>query len=338
MGFFGKAQKTTTEVKPDPRVEAMLKNIVTETQNMPEQQYINKMMAQLTPDQRSALTNVSNSSGLLAGANALSGALTQGLQQMTDANAQLQGVVRNPITPDQVLADKQLLQKGLQSTVTAQGAASVDSLGKGSAASRRAAKMGSTAINANRAIAPNLGNLAINQANQNQQNALDVSGMQSGIANKNVSLGLTGTDLMDQATQNKLNVGNLNQSLANQQNQIDYQNANGAALFPWEGVQNKLNIANQISSMAGSKTVTNGAAVPVGQQLAGAAIGGLGIAARLGAFDPTSTTNNAWDSYKNNGGQAGVQGAMPQGSAYDNLSQGTQQKRGIMSTLGGWFG
>lgn len=336
MGLFGSKPKTTTEVKPDSRVEAILRGVVTDTMNMPEQEYINKMMAQLSPQEKGILSNVAASGDLRQAANAMSPALGQGLQQITDNNAHYQSVVNNPISVNQVLQDKQLLQNGLQATATNQGLSATNALGRDSAASRRASKINSRTILANQKISPEMGNLSISQANQNHRNTIQTAGSLNDIANSNVSRGLQGVELQDKAVQNQLNVGNINQTLSNQQNAIDYQNANGAAMFPWQNINNRLNIMNTVSGMAGYKTQGVGAGVPVGKQLAGAAISGLGIAGRLGAFESTpENVSNAWDSYDANGGQGGMMGAMPNGGSLSQ--QKNNQSRGIMSTIGSWF-
>lgn len=336
MGFLGGGSQTSTvKVRPDQRVEDILKNVVSQASTMPNgQQYIQQQLAALTPNQQAALQNMIGSGTLNQINNMYSPLTQQGLNQMEGISNNLRDLASNAIGAQDVRNYQSSLQNSALAKATAAAPSNV-SLGNGQASDslRRAGTVGAqrtgavTNLNRQQSAA----NMGISNLLAGQDFQRGILGTQSGIAGQNLNLGRAGTMAGQQAIQNKLNAGNIMQQQQNQLNNLNWQNQLGQQMFGWNQLNNQLNVLNQVSPMAGytTKGVTPGAST--GQQLLGAGITGLGIAGRLGAFSPSTQEQNAWNSYNATGGQAGMAGPMIGGS---NLSQQSPASTGFWGNYG----
>lgn len=337
MAFFGSGQKTTTTVKPSAQVDAILRRVIQQTQelNRPgNQQFIDQQMADLTPNQQAALQRMIQSPELQQIQNMYSPLTQQGLNQMENISSNLRNLSNSPIGAREVVDYKNQMQNSRLAKTTAAAPSNVSLGTAGSSDSlRRSGAVGAqrqsalTNLNRNQAATnAGIGNLL---AGQDFQRGL--LGTQSGIAGRNVSLGASGTQAGQQAIQNALNAGNIQQQQQNALNNLNWQNQIGRQQFGWNQLNNQLNVLNQVSPMAGY-TIKN--ALPgqsVGQQVLGAGITGLGIAGRMGAFSPSQQETNAWNSYNASGGQSGMAGPMQGGG---NLSQQGGQTPGFWGNYG----
>lgn len=325
MSLFGSASKTKTTVAPSSQVDALLKQIVANAQNMNSNDagFISQQLAGLNPNQQAALSNLANSSTL----NQLSGMYTprtqQGLDQMNTLAQKYSALGNNSISAD----DVNNFSSGLNNSALAQAtgkAASNISLGNGSdsgslrRASAQGAALNSANTNLSRSISgKSLGVNALQSNNSFQQGLLNA---QTGLAGQNLNLGAQGTQAAQQAIQNQLTAGNLQQQQDQAQADLNWQNAIGSQQYGWNQLNNQLNVLNSVSPMAGYTITNKGAAPNTTQQLLGAGVTGLGIAGRLGAFTPSQQTTNAWNSYNASGGQSGMAGPMIGGSNLSNAS------------------
>ena len=344
MSLFGSASKTKTTVAPSSQVDALLKQIVANAQSMNSNDagFISQQLAGLNPNQQAALSNLANSSTL----NQLSGMYTprtqQGLDQMNTLAQKYSALGNNSIGAD----DVNRFSSGLNSSALAQAtgkAASNVSLGNGSdsgslrRASAQGAALNSANTNLSRSISgKNLGVNALQSNNSFQQGLLNA---QTGLAGQNLNLGAQGTQAAQQAIQNQLTAGNLQQQQDQAQADLNWQNAIGSQQYGWNQLNNQLNVLNSVSPMAGYTITNKGAAPNTTQQILGAGVTGLGIAGRLGAFTPNQQTQNAWNSYNASGGQSGMAGPMIGGS---NLSNSSGQSNWLSTAgsniLGGVLG
>lgn len=332
MGLFGsKQQKTVTTVKPAPEVESILRRVVQQTENEDLGDYIASQFAKYTPEERAIIQQRADSGDLRMASGALSPRMMQGLNQMADVNKQLGDIANNGITANEILANKGTLQKGLYSNVqrTAQAGGNLPKTD----AARAAARRGGNQMQARAALDPSLTNQSIGLAQNKRQNQVDYTQMQSGIANSNVGLGMEGLDLGNQATQNQLQTGDFLQQYQNAMNNNEWQNANSAALWPWEKLNNKLAILDQVSPMAGSTTVTKGPGASRGAQLASAGLMGLSLYGSTGGFaNADSKTQTGWQGTGDN--------PIPQYKMNNqwNNSAGTGIFNRVGSTFGNWMG
>lgn len=325
MGLFGSAAKTKTTVKPAPQVEAILRDVVSRSNNI-DQQFIEHQFAQMTPQQQQAVNTLAQSGNLRQAAGALSPRLTQGIQQITDINKNLQSVVNTPITVNQALQQSNALRGGTYQSVAGSAASAGGVANKFGAAGRAAARRGASQQSARSALNPSFTNTAINALNANKQADLSTASLASNIAGNNQNLGMQGIQLNQQALQNQLNAGNFMQSYQNAMNTNNFQNANAKALFPWEKINNQLNVLNAVSPMAGYTQTSKGAATPVGQQIASAGMAGLSIYGKLGGF--SGADEKSISGYDQSGKPT---------YSYDNQwsnSGGT----GLVNQVGNWFG
>ena len=326
MGLFSKGGSTKTTVAPNANVEKILKDIVARSGNM-DTDYISKQLASLNSTQIEALNRLADSGQVNQVANTLMGRTEQGLNQMQNAANQYQSLIDNQTTGQDIQNTVNQLnrQGGLLSNVNAQGLNSSikGTLGDDPTA-RRAAQRTGTSVGAFNTLNQknSLTNQALNNDAMRSRIAQSIIGSGNTIGGTNAALGQQGLQLNSLATQNLLNVGNQYQAQANQQNMYDWQNANGAQQNAWDQLNNRLNVANSINGMVGYSTKGSAPGPSAGQQLLGAGVTGLGIAGQLGAFNGLGQTYNAWNSYNNNGGQAGVAGPMQGGG---NLSNQPQQ-------------
>lgn len=344
MSLFGSASKTKTTVAPSSQVDALLKQIVANAQNMNSNDagFISQQLAGLNPNQQAALSNLANSSTL----NQLSGMYTprtqQGLDQMNTLAQKYSALGNNSISAD----DVNNFSSGLNNSALAQStgkAASNVSLGNGSdsgslrRASAQGAALNSANTNLSRSISgKNLGVNALQSNNSFQQGLLNA---QTGLAGQNLNLGAQGTQAAQQAIQNQLTAGNLQQQQDQAQADLTWQNAIGSQQYGWNQLNNQLNVLNSVSPMAGYTITNKGAAPNTTQQLLGAGVTGLGIAGRLGAFTPNQQTQNAWNSYNGSGGQSGMAGPMIGGSNLANQnSQNNWLSTAGSNILGGVLG
>lgn len=331
MSLFGKAQKTKTTVKPSAEVESLLRNVVSQTQNMPAAEFISKQYAGLNPQQQQAIANLAGSSDQRNAAALLSGRLSEGLNQLSQNNQNYTDLMNRNISAGDINQAKAALQRGTNARQLQQGINGVSSQLRGDASVRLGARNNANLLSARNRLNPQLTNLVTRNALADQQARLGAVGQMGNIAEHNVSLGQQGVGIQGQAIQNQLNAGNINQANQQAQNQINYENANAQALFPWQQLQNKLNILNSVSPMAGYTTTTKGAAPSTGQQITGAAMTGLGIYGNLGGFsgfgDKTQT------------GQVGTGANAIPVYKYDNqiYNNAPGGGTGILNRIGGLF-
>lgn len=327
MGLFSSGGGSTkTVVAPNANVEKILKDIVSRTQGM-DDSFISQQLAQMNPTQIEALNKLADSGQVNQISNLLMNQGIQGFEQQQNAANQYQNLINNQTTGADIQKRVGQLQRqgGLLSNVNTQGKNSgIQSMFSDDPSARRAANRTGSNIDAANALSQgrNLLNREISNDAQRSQIAQSIIGAGNTIGQNNINLGNQGVNLNSLATQNLLNVGNQYQAQANAQNQMNWQNANGAAQNAWDQLNNRLNVANSINGMVGYTSKGSAPGQSVGQQLLGAGITGIGVAGKLGAFDSLGKTYNAWDSYNSNGGQSGVAGPMIGGG---NLSNQPQQ-------------
>ncbi|EMZ2428562.1 hypothetical protein ABDC18_002871 [Escherichia coli] len=319
MSFFGKSSKTTVKTRPSKEVEEILRRVVQQTENEDLGSYIAHKFAEFTPDEQATIQQMADSGSLRQASAALSPRMLEGLDQMSQVNKKLGDVAKGGVTAEEVLRNKGSLQKGLYQGVQRTAASGGGNI-PNTAAGRAAARRGASQQAARAAINPSLTNQGINLAQNKQANQMNMLSLENSMAGNNVNLGLEGMDLGNAATQNQNNVGQFLQNYRNSMNMNNFQNANSAALFPWESVNNRLAVLDAVSPMAGSTTVTKGSAVPVAKQIASAGIAGLSLYGQMGGFagadskslvDTIGTGDNAIPVYKyknqfNNSGGTGL--------------------------------
>lgn len=335
MALLAGATTGTVKVRPAQQVEEILKRVISQASTMPNgQQYIQQQLAALSPNQQAALQSMISSPEYNQIDKMYSPLTQQGLNQMESISGNLKGLINSPIGAAEVKDYQNSMQNSALAKATAAAPSNVSlGNGQGSDSLRRASAVGadrtSALTNLNRqqnAANAGIGNLLSGQAMQR-----NLMGVQSGLAGQNLSLGAAGTQSGQQAIQNKLSAGNIQQQQQQAINNLNWQNQIGQQQFGWNQLNNQLNVLNQVSPMAGytMKNVQPGAST--GQQLVGAGIAGLGIAGRLGAFSPSSQTQNAWNSYNATGGQSGMAGPMIGGN---NLSQQSPSSTGFWGNYG----
>lgn len=315
MGLFGGASSSKTTVRPDSRVEDLLRQIVQNAQNQQanDSGYTNRELAGLNDYQNSALQNMINSGVLNQVSDMYTGRTQQGLDQMNQLASQYQNMAGKGIGANDVNQFKSGLNNSALAQSTGKASANV-SLGNGSDSGslRRAAAQGNKLNSANTNLSRSIssGNTAIGNLMDNASFQRGMLGAQGALAGQNVNLGQIGTNAQQQAINNRLQAGNIMQQQSNAENQNNWQNAIGQQQYGWNQLNNQLNVLNNVSPMAGYTIKSTGAAPSVGQQILGAGVTGLGIAGRLGAFTPNAQEQNAWNSYNSNGGQSGMAGPM----------------------------
>lgn len=319
MGLFGGKTKTTTTVAPSAGVDQLLKQIANMTNNMDVGGYISHQLAGFNDAQTNALNNLSQNSALNQVAGMYGGRAGTGLDQMNTVNQMLQGIANNGVTGQGVndfksdMLNNQLNQNAITQGTNAGGAAA--SLGGGAAV--RAA---------NRANTNNIAALTNNSRGQDMQGlgaqtlfgnnaaALGNANLQGSIAGQNIGLGQNAASLSQQAMKNQLAAGGLQQAQSQAQMDNDWQNAMGAQQFDWNQLNNKLNVLNSLSPMAGYTTTgTSGGGVSPFQQLLGAGMTGLGIYGGLGGFASGNKQNNDGsyvNQWSNNGPGGGWLGSL----------------------------
>lgn len=316
MGLFGGAAKTTTSVKPSDNVANLLKQIATMTNNMDVGSYINHNVAGLNQTQNDALSALTNNSALNQVANMYGGLTQQGINQYGDVNQMLQNTANNGVTGQQVNDFTSgilgsALNKGAISQGTNAGNAAA-SLGNG-AAVRAANKTNGANIaaitNNNRQQSAN--NMAANVLQGNNTAQLGAANLLGNIANSNINLGNQSASLNQSAMLNALNAGNQQQQQTQNEYTNNWQNQMGAQQFDWNQLNNKLNVLNSISPMAGYTTTGATPAASTGQQLLGAGITALGTYGSLGGFTGTGNVNKAGqytNQWYNQGGTGALNG------------------------------
>ncbi len=344
MSLFGSASKTKTTVAPSSQVDALLKQIVANAQNMNSNDagFISQQLAGLNPNQQAALSNLANSSTLNQLSNMYTPRTQQGLDQMNTLAQRYQDLANSSISA----SDVNKFSSGLNSSALAQAtgkAASNVSLGNGSDSGslRRAAAQGAALNSANTNLSRTISgkNLGVDALRSNSSFQQGLLNAQTGLAGQNLNLGSQGTQAAQQAIQNQLTAGNLQQQQDQTQADLNWQNAIGSQQYGWNQLNNQLNVLNSVSPMAGYTITNKGASPNTSQQILGAGVTGLGIAGRLGAFTPSQQTQNAWNSYNASGGQSGMAGPMIGGS---NLSNQSNQNNWLSTAgsniLGGVLG
>jgi len=316
MGLFGGSTKTTNTVKPSDNVADLLRQIASMTNNMDVGGYINHDIAGLNDTQNNALQALTDSSALNQVAGMYGGLTKQGLGQLGDVNQLLQGVANNGVTGQQVKdftngmmgssVNRGAISQGLSAGNAAQ------SLG-GGAAVRAANRANSNNISAltNNNRQQSLNNLGVNVLQGNNSSQLGAANLLGNVANSNINLGNQSAGLTQSALMNALNAGNQMQSQTQNEYNNTWQNQMGSQQFDWNQLNNKLNVLNSLSPMAGYTTTSNTPGQGVGQQLLGAGITGLGIVGSLGGFSGTGNTNaqgNYTNQLYNKGGTGALNG------------------------------
>ncbi|HCB9835986.1 TPA: hypothetical protein M2Q89_000694 [Escherichia coli] len=331
MGLFGSATKTKTTVKPSPQVASLLKDIASRTMNTKDPDFVEHAFARFTPEEQSKLNEVAQSGNQRQIGALLSKRLDVGTAQTNQANTQLQNAINSPITAQSVLDEsKTMRDSGTYKASQAQAASAGGVANRlGSATARSVARRGSSQQAARSQINPMFNNLAISNQSNNAAGNINTASNMARIGESNTNLGMQGINQTQQAMQNQINVGNLQQAYDNAQNQNTWMNANNRNLNQWNNLNNKLNVLNDISPMAGYTTYGTGSAPSKAQQLGGAAITGLGIYGKLGGFsgtgdkqqvDTVGTGANVMPVYK-----------------YDNQLY-NQGGTGFFNGVGNWFG
>lgn len=310
MSLFGGATTTTTSVKPSDNVSDLLKQIASMTNNMDVGDYINHNVAGLNQTQNNALSSLTNNTALNQVANMYGGLTQQGINQYGDTNSLLQNIANNGVTGQQVndFTSGMLgsaLNKGAISQGTNAGNAAA-SLGNG-AAVRAANKTNSSNIAAltNNNRQQSLNSLGANVLQGNNTAQLGAANLLGNIANANVNLGNQSAGLTQTAMTNALNAGTQQQQQQQKEYTNDWQNAMGSQQFDWNQLNNKLNVLNSISPMAGYTTTGVSPGMSTGQQLLGAGLSALGTYGSLGGFTGTGNylTDNSGNAILNSQGQ-----------------------------------
>ena len=319
MAFFGSGTKTTTKVTPAKQTEDLLKDIVNMSNGYDNQSYINHEMAGMSQDQRGALAQLAASPELQRAAGLLQGQTSVGLDNLNSSNSAYQNSLSNPVTAQQVNDFRNAMTGAgsLSSRTVGQGtnaAGAVSALGN-SAALRSAGRFNAGNIQATQqnARSQQMGDLGVSNLIGNQGYAQDVARLQGNMGQANVNLGGQGVSLGQQALQNQLSAGDFTQQFENAQNQNTWQNQLGQQQFDWNQLNNKLNVLNSVSPMAGY-TATNYASAPsVGSQLFGAGLTTLGTVGKLGGFSGFGSKTGGGE-YKNqlwnNGGTGALNSAV----------------------------
>lgn len=314
MGLFGGAANTKTSVKPSQGVDDLLRQIANMTNNMDVGSYINHQVAGLNDTQRNALDSLTNNSALNQVSNMYGGLTQQGINQYGDANQLLQSIAGGGVTGNDVnnftssMLGNQLNNKAISQGTNAGNAAA--SLG-GGAAVRAANRANTNNINAitNNTRQQSLNGLGANVLQGNNAATLSSAGLLSGIANSNINLGNQSASLSQNAMMNALNAGNQMQNQTQKEYQNNWQNQMGAQQFDWNQLNNKLNVLNSLSPMAGYEMSGSTPGMSQGQQLLGATLSGIGTYGSLGGFSGTGNTNSA-GKYTNQWFNQGGTGAL----------------------------
>lgn len=333
MGLFGGAAQTKTTVKPDGRVDALLRKIAQQSkENSDSQNFVNHDMAQMGNDYKGALSQLAASPELQQAAQALSTQTGAGLDNLASANKGYSGSANNKITASGVqdFKNKMTGAGSLSSQSVSQGTGAggaISNLG-GSAALRSSGRANTNNINATtqNSRGQQMQGMGTNTGLNNNAYTNSVAGLQSGLAGNQLALGAQGVGLGQQAIQNQLNAGNIQQQYDQAQNNNDWQNAQGSQMFDWNKVNNQLNVLNGISPMAGYTSTNSTAAPSQGNQLFGAGLSALGTYGSLGGFSGANALSS---------GQQGGTGANS--PVYKNQwsnSGGT----GMFNQMGSLFG
>lgn len=302
--FGGGAKKTTIKHEAAPQVTAILKDVMGRIENEDMGQFIARQYQSLTPEQRQDVNTLAQSGNIRQAASLLSGQFSQGMQQVADNNKYLQAELDKPVTVNQVLSDANVAKNGaLNQGALSQAKGAASSSLSNSAGARVAMKRNAklmTAQNAFSQAAKGAGN-SINRQFENKTNRLANLNTMAGMANNNINTGLRGQSLQQQAIQNQLTAGNILQQ--DQQNAYSnaYQNANAAAKWPTDQLNNKMNMITQAANMAGyTEHGTQSSGVSTGQRVLGA---GLAIGSQLGQLGAFSGSPTAWQTQQdlNNG-------------------------------------
>lgn len=334
MSLFGSSAKSKVTVAPSSQVDALLRQIVSNAQGMNNGQFVGREMAGFNQNQNAALSGLANSDVQKQLAALYTPRTQQGLDQMNTLAQRYQSMANGGSVTGQAVND---YSKALNNSALAQAtgkAASNVSLGNGSDSGslRRASAQGAALASANTNLSRSIDgkNMGINNLQNNEAFQRGILGAQTGLAGQNLNLGAQGVQATQQAIQNQLLAGNLQQQQDQAQANLNWENAIGSQQFGWNQLNNQLNVLNSVSPMAGYTIKNAQPGVSQGQQLLGAGMTGLGIAGRLGAFTPNAQTQNAWNSYNASGGQSGMAGPMIGGS---NLSN-QQSQNNWLSTAG----
>lgn len=334
MSLFGSSAKSKVTVAPSSQVDALLRQIVSNAQGMNNGQFVGREMAGFNQNQSAALSGLANSDVQKQLATLYTPRTQQGLDQMNTLAQRYQSMANGSGVTGQAVND---YSKSLNNSALAQAtgkAASNVSLGNGSDSGslRRASAQGAALASANTNLSRSIDgkNMGINNLQNNEAFQRGILGAQTGLAGQNLNLGAQGVQATQQAIQNQLLAGNLQQQQDQTQANLNWENAIGNQQFGWNQLNNQLNVLNSVSPMAGYTIKNAQPGVSQGQQLLGAGVTGLGIAGRLGAFTPNAQTQNAWNSYNASGGQSGMAGPMIGGS---NLSN-QQSQNNWLSTAG----
>lgn len=334
MSLFGSSAKSKVTVAPSSQVDALLRQIVSNAQGMNNGQFIGREMAGFNQNQSAALSGLANSDVQKQLAALYTPRTQQGLDQMNTLAQRYQSMANGGGVTSQAVND---YSKALNNSALAQAtgkAASNVSLGNGSDSGslRRASAQGAALASANTNLSRSIDgkSMGINNLQNNEAFQRGILGAQTGLAGQNLNLGAQGVQATQQAIQNQLLAGNLQQQQDQTQANLNWENAIGNQQFGWNQLNNQLNVLNSVSPMAGYTIKNAQPGVSQGQQLLGAGVTGLGIAGRLGAFTPNAQTQNAWNSYNASGGQSGMAGPMIGGS---NLSN-QQSQNNWLSTAG----
>lgn len=329
MGLFGGKSSSKTEVKPDSRVEKLLKGIADTTNNMDMGSYIQHQYAGLNDNQNAALQGLSNNFDLNQVQQMLSGRTQQGLGQLGNSNDQLNQVLNNNVGASDVRGfGNDIMGSGTAKIANQQAANKGGLSALGNSGALRAANRNNVQ---NNAAMTNLGreqqarNMGINTMMGNNQASIANANMGSNIAGANLGLGMQGMQAGQQATQNQLNAGNLMQQQAQAEANNNWQNAMGAQQFDWNNLNNKLNVLNSLSPMAGYTAENTKAAISPFQQALGAGMTGLGIYGSMGGFQ----SGNALSS-----GKVGGTGANTPVYANQFSNQGGT---GMFNQVANWF-
>lgn len=334
MSLFGSSAKSKVTVAPSSQVDALLRQIVSNAQGMNNGQFVGREMAGFNQNQSAALSGLANSDVQKQLAALYTPRTQQGLDQMNTLAQRYQSMANGGGVTGHAVND---YSKALNNSALAQAtgkAASNVSLGNGSDSGslRRSSAQGAALASANTNLSRSIDgkNMGINNLQNNEAFQRGILGAQTGLAGQNLNLGAQGVQATQQAIQNQLLAGNLQQQQDQAQANLNWENAIGSQQFGWNQLNNQLNVLNSVSPMAGYTIKNAQPGVSQGQQLLGAGMTGLGIAGRLGAFTPNSQTQNAWNSYNASGGQSGMAGPMIGGS---NLSN-QQSQNNWLSTAG----
>lgn len=334
MGLFGSGSKTTkTTVKPSKDVENILKQVTDLTRNYDSGDYINRQVADLSPQMQAALSGLSQSKVLQNISNMYSGRTGTGLNQLNNINSQLQGLASGGgVTGKQALDYRNTLNNSALAGKVNSSSSSSSLGGNTSAALKRQNATGNQRNQALTNLSRNQSALGmgINNLQSGQSNQLSTLGKMNSLAGTNLNLGSAGTQAGQQAIQNQLNAGNYQQQYNQLVNDNNWQNQMGQQQWDWNQLNNKLNVLNSISPMAGYTTTGQTPGISSSQQMLG-----YGTSA-LGALGSRYFSNGATAARSN--GVGGMQSMQAQSA---NNAQGytmPQQAGGFWGNLGQGFG